>query len=305
MSQAKWADPPESPEPPEISKLPPRSVPPVRSRGKGLGSLDVQFLARMVNEIASAQRQPADLAREVLLRLNRAIGARHSLLLLLSDAYPHGRCAVESAWEESDNSRGQTLALARAMRTIDLTRHPVFAGMLSLDGLLVTHRRGHFLQNEQWYDDPLARALDLGVGLDNPIFSWQRLPRTGYVMAMHAYRARNQPAFSNKDRLWVRLYHLAMGCCLMHCLSPELFLAGDATQSLSPRHQTVLNCLIAGDSEKQVAYRLGISQHTVHNYVKAIYKHFEVSSRAELLARFIRQPVGETPAPIKFTPTTV
>src|SRR4051812_31797923 len=55
---------------------------------------------------------------------------------------------------------------------------------------------------------------------------------------------------------------------------------------LSPRMRQTLNCLLAGDSEKQTAAKLGVSQHTVHVYVKQLYRKFNVNSRGELLARW-------------------
>jgi DNA-binding NarL/FixJ family response regulator len=60
---------------------------------------------------------------------------------------------------------------------------------------------------------------------------------------------------------------------------------------LSPRVRQTLAGLLAGDSEKQIARRLELSPHTVHVYVKALYRGFAVSSRGELLAKFVRQPV--------------
>ena len=55
---------------------------------------------------------------------------------------------------------------------------------------------------------------------------------------------------------------------------------------LSPRQRQTLRRSLAGDLEKQVAAaKLGLSRHTVHVYVKAIYRHFGVSSRGELLAK--------------------
>lgn len=57
---------------------------------------------------------------------------------------------------------------------------------------------------------------------------------------------------------------------------------------LSPRMRQTLDGLLAGDSEKQIAHKLALSKHTVHVYVKALYKGFGVCSRGELLARFIR-----------------
>ena len=62
---------------------------------------------------------------------------------------------------------------------------------------------------------------------------------------------------------------------------------------LPPRYRKVLFRLLAGESEKQVAFRLGLSRHTVHTYVKALHKHYGVQSRGELLARFLRHPVSE------------
>jgi DNA-binding NarL/FixJ family response regulator len=60
--------------------------------------------------------------------------------------------------------------------------------------------------------------------------------------------------------------------------------------NLSPRMKQTLQRLLAGDSEKQIAGHLGLSPHTVHVYVKALYKGFNVASRGELLARFVRLP---------------
>jgi len=59
---------------------------------------------------------------------------------------------------------------------------------------------------------------------------------------------------------------------------------------LSPRQRQTLDLLLAGRSEKEIAAKLSISRHTVHAYVKMLYKRFDVSSRAELLARWVKMP---------------
>jgi DNA-binding CsgD family transcriptional regulator len=56
---------------------------------------------------------------------------------------------------------------------------------------------------------------------------------------------------------------------------------------LSPRMRDILERLLVGDSEKQIARHLGISPHTVHTHVKKLHKSLGVSSRGELLARFV------------------
>jgi len=55
---------------------------------------------------------------------------------------------------------------------------------------------------------------------------------------------------------------------------------------LSERERQVLQGLVDGLSEKQVAARLDIAYATVHIHVRRIYKKLQVNSRAELLSRY-------------------
>src|SRR5204863_6187 len=56
---------------------------------------------------------------------------------------------------------------------------------------------------------------------------------------------------------------------------------------LAPRQRQTLERLLVGDSEKQIARRMGLSPNTVHVYVKDLYRHYDVCTRGELLARFV------------------
>ena len=56
---------------------------------------------------------------------------------------------------------------------------------------------------------------------------------------------------------------------------------------LPPRLQQTMQSLLAGDSEKQAAAKMGVSPHTVHVYVKSLYRRYNVSSRGELLAKWV------------------
>ena len=62
-------------------------------------------------------------------------------------------------------------------------------------------------------------------------------------------------------------------------------LALNLTAGLSKRMKDTLQHLLGGDSEKEVAIKLGLSQHTVHIHVKNLYKRLGVCSRAELMAK--------------------
>ena len=55
-------------------------------------------------------------------------------------------------------------------------------------------------------------------------------------------------------------------------------------EQLTPAQRRVYEQLLRGRSEKEIKVQLGISINTVHSHSRAIYKRFEVSSRAELIS---------------------
>jgi PAS domain S-box-containing protein len=58
-------------------------------------------------------------------------------------------------------------------------------------------------------------------------------------------------------------------------------------KDLSPREAEVLSLLVAGDRVPTIADRLHISQHTVRNHLKSMYRKLDVGTQAELI-EFIR-----------------
>ena len=63
---------------------------------------------------------------------------------------------------------------------------------------------------------------------------------------------------------------------------------GDANADLSPREREVLNGLAEGQAYKQIAGTLGVSIHTVRNYIRRIYEKLHVRSCTEAVAKFLR-----------------
>jgi DNA-binding CsgD family transcriptional regulator len=64
------------------------------------------------------------------------------------------------------------------------------------------------------------------------------------------------------------------------------------TLRLTPAQRRVLDMLLDLMSEQKIAAALDISPLTVHSHVKEIYKICQVHSRAELIARFMKQIRG-------------
>ena len=68
--------------------------------------------------------------------------------------------------------------------------------------------------------------------------------------------------------------------------------ADEVAATLAPRQREVLSALKAGRSEKPLAHARHIRCHTVHVYIKQIYRNFGVTSRAELLALWVSEASG-------------
>jgi DNA-binding CsgD family transcriptional regulator len=102
-------------------------------------------------------------------------------------------------------------------------------------------------------------------------------------------------AFAAADAAVLRAFHRTSLAELLTRRRPPV--AAEDAAGLAPRARATLAHLLVGLTEKQVAERLQVSRHTVHVYVKRIYRHYSVNSRGELMARWIGNagPSGTSP----------
>jgi DNA-binding CsgD family transcriptional regulator len=101
------------------------------------------------------------------------------------------------------------------------------------------------------------------------------------------YRGLEDRPFTARQRRLVHFIHTE----LQPLLGTRLALGdGSRARPLSPRLRQVLNLLLQGRSEKEVARACDLSKATIHEYVTALYERYGVHSRAELLALFLQWP---------------
>jgi DNA-binding NarL/FixJ family response regulator len=74
----------------------------------------------------------------------------------------------------------------------------------------------------------------------------------------------------------------------VHGQPPRMTVLQAELNRLPPRLQQTMHSLLSGDSEKQAAAKMGVSPHTVHVYVKTLYRKYNVSSRGELLSKWVK-----------------
>jgi DNA-binding CsgD family transcriptional regulator len=114
------------------------------------------------------------------------------------------------------------------------------------------------------------------------VLSQYTLPHAGAVDQLGLHRLHDDQPFTHADHRLVRMLHVELGRLWRRDV---LLRVADPATDLPPRLTQTLHELAGGASEKQIALKLGLSRHTVHNYVKALHQRLGVSSRGELMAR--------------------
>ena len=75
---------------------------------------------------------------------------------------------------------------------------------------------------------------------------------------------------------------------VVQSLQPAPSAPSDEATALSPREREVLNGLAEGQAYKQIGDKLGLSIHTVRNYIRRIYQKLHVRSSGEAVAKYLQ-----------------
>lgn len=145
---------------------------------------------------------------------------------------------------------------------------------------VLTCLRGELVADRDWYRSSYVADFRRAWGIDHCIYSMSHVG--GRYCGMSVNRGFDASPFGPEARELVRIFHLE---CAWLRRAPAPPPAPSSGASLPPRARDVLGALLRGAADKQIAHDLGLSPHTVRQYVKLIYRSYGVSSRSELLAR--------------------
>ena len=239
-------------------------------------------LLKLANQLHELPANPIVRHEFMLTELCRMTGACAGISALL-DASPGKTASVLFLVHHGLENAQQHSAMNRYLRALD---EPLSAPAPLIR--LLESRRWELLSRRSDTDgDALGDARELCRPLNvlPGIISILPLPPTRLINIVTVHRPINESrAFTARQWRMVRLFHSEIGWTFRVQAPAE----PAETSQLSPRQQQTLRHLLAGDNEKQIAHKLSRSQHTVHTYVKAIYRNFRVSSRGELLSLFVR-----------------
>jgi DNA-binding CsgD family transcriptional regulator len=160
-------------------------------------------------------------------------------------------------------------------------RATTYRNFALLPASLKTRTREQLVSDREWYRCPEFHEAHRLWGLDDLLASCQRTYDPPRLFGFVLLRPLDARRYGKRERRLVHLFHGELSRYVGTALELE---QGGAIACLPPRLRETLECLLEGDSEKQVAARLGLSRHTVHEYVTALYRRLDVSSRAELMA---------------------
>jgi DNA-binding CsgD family transcriptional regulator len=163
---------------------------------------------------------------------------------------------------------------------------PIYRAIRDLPDKLVTRTRTQLVPDVHWYQSATFAAYYRTGGIDHCLVSVFQLSDDGATSIIALNRALGDPDFSPRERRLLNFFHAELGRLIGGPLASAI---ESKVVQLSPRLRQTLDCLLEGDSEKQVAARLGLSTATVHQYVTVLYRRFGVQSRAQLVAHLMKR----------------
>ena len=242
---------------------------------------DVQQILRLVGGAAELWYEPSLQRQFTLDSLCRMLNAKVGICFTMGDVLIGGMTPCKDFTQVGLDETG--VMLFEEYLRCGKPRDPVIDVLAAIEGRVTTFTRREAVADEDWYRSThykqMRKPLCLGPSLYVKIVA-QSIERTTIVML---FRETGAEAFSERDAYLVDL-------CLSEMawpFTPEMTYTDPRVDALQPRLKKVMKLLLEGDSEKQVAFKLGLSPHTVHEYVKNLYSELEVNSRGELLAQFV------------------
>ena len=253
-----------------------------------LEARDIRDLLRLLGELREMGADPAAWRAHLALSLERACGACISSVVELR-VRRNPQPVTPTCGNVVTPLQTLDYGLDPAVRDrfysevyfTDHTADDALDSILPLYGSRFTVTRGDLVDDRRWDRSLLANERYRAHGCDDFVFSMAPVTKLGVISAIGIYRSPGR-RFGPRERLWIELLHEELDRDWQRAVH-------GAGPRLTARQRQVLDQLTQGASEKELAYELGVSAHTVHDHVKAIYRAFGARSRGELLAQVAKQ----------------
>ncbi|HEX4405707.1 MAG TPA: LuxR C-terminal-related transcriptional regulator [Polyangia bacterium] len=224
--------------------------------------------------------------RHAIASLCQLVGGAVGAIIVDDDHGLHRRGRVVAM--DAHNLEGSDLlAMANEYLIHGSIVDPALKPLRGYEDAIVTLTRAQLVDDSMWFGSAFVSERRRAARLGEAIYSKRATDKPHVIDGLCINRPWGDRPFDDEDRNLVHLFQLE-SAWLFERPRPH-----DArADALPPRQRETLRLLLHGASEKEIASRLDLSQHTVHGYVKNIYAHFGMTSRAQLLSTLL----GDRPA---------
>lgn len=177
------------------------------------------------------------------------------------------------------------------LREMAYENHPMWPRAFATPGHARTFLRRDLVEDGVWYRSAHVADWSRGFGFDDVVSAIVPVGG-GAELCIATMRPWGDRTFGAREREMMGL--LAKHTAWLGRRPDPLAQAArsgngvaEIVAGLAPRHRAMLELLVTGQSEKAIAVALQVSPRTAHKYIEQIYRAFDVTSRAELMALFI------------------
>ncbi len=249
-------------------------------------------MIRLIGDVAAIGGNQAAKRRVLMERLAELVNADCWLWSMFRLCEPDGNAMTIGLLHGGLTE--EEIARVAAAETDPQLPKPETRSLLQLldTGQHFTRRRVQMVDDQSWYSDQHTK-LYRQDWLDDCIYS---------IYPIKHEQEENVISGIGLHRRWGRDPFTAREARIVHIITSEVNWLhhqavpgnrGDGAQTLPPRLRPILALLMDGQSRKRIALHLGLSIHTVGDYIKEIYKHFKVNGRVKLLRHFMAGDGGD------------
>jgi DNA-binding CsgD family transcriptional regulator len=190
---------------------------------------------------------------------------------------------IDGGWKDEDQRACVMRALTNPQFAVKIGEKVTEA---AANARYTTFQRSEIVSDEWWEANA---EIWRQAGLNHVILNVFPLGQKGFS-GTGFHRLEGRPPFTERERAWVHAALKHVHWFHQHTIQQED--ARPKVLELTPRERQTLILLLTGQTKKEIAAKLHITENTVGDYTKKIYRHFAVSSRGELQAIFMSGRTG-------------
>ena len=246
---------------------------------------DVRAVYRLIGECRELGDDPIAWRRHYLNALRKLLGAQVAVggtwRIVSTSGRPVLLHNLELGFENHDQH-----AIWRTFMNEGMVGADSFQQFARRPGNLITCTRQAVASDRDWYRSVEYQHYMRLAGVDASLASFYRPQPWNISSAVTIHRPIGARQFGEHERRLLAIAQAEIGRLIGAALAgPD-----EPSESQLPRRiRQTLHCLLEGDTDQQIALRLGISKATVSEYVTRIFRHYGVSSRSQLSATFLRR----------------